>query len=97
MKIAELSGDYKKFRKLLDVNLFAGCADMVLNSYFDGKANKIGFLRNIISKIIPGNIKKLIRESFFVKKSEPEIVLDKIVSEHLNSITLLLKEERLTK
>lgn len=93
MKIAELSGDYKKFRKLVDFNLSVGCADMVLNSYFNGKAKKTSFLRNTIRKMIPKRIKKLVRKSVFVKKSKPEVVLDKVVIEHLSSITLLLKQE----
>jgi glycosyltransferase domain-containing protein len=96
-KIAETNGDFQKFRELVDSNTFVGYSDLIINSYLNGHTKNTGYLRNIVSKMIPGVIKKLIRKYIIFQNPEPKIVFDNTSSELLSSITLLLMKESSTK
>lgn len=97
IEIAETNGDYQKFKKLVDFDTFAGCADGVMSSYLNGHTKNTSSFRNTISKMMPETLKKIIRKSNVFRKSEIKIVLDQTSRELLNPITHLLNKNNLNK
>lgn len=97
IEIAETNGDYQKFKKLVDFDTFAGCADGVMSSYLNGHTKDTGSFRNTISKMMPETLKKIIRKSNVFRESEIKIVLDQTSRELLNPITHLLNKNNLNK
>lgn len=90
MKIAEVNGDYQKFKKLVDFDTFTGCADRLMSSYLNGHIKNTGSFRKTISKMMPETLKKIFRKSKVFGESERKIVLDQTSSELLGPIIHLL-------
>lgn len=93
MKIAEMNGDYQKFKELVDSKTFVGCADKVINSYLNGQTMNNTSLRNSIRKMIPEVFKKAIRKSGFFQNPETKIGLDQLSKERLSPIAKLLNKD----
>lgn len=90
MEIAEINGDYQKFKELVDNQTFIGCADAVMHSYLNSFTKETVSLRNVISGLIPKFVKKMIRRNMPFKNAESKFVLDDPNYELLDPIKLSL-------
>lgn len=90
MEIAEINGDYLKFKHLVDHNTFVGCAELVMNSYLNGHKKEKASLRTFIGKLIPEFVKRIIRKRTNFKSAAAKFVLDDSNYEHLDPIKGLL-------
>ena len=89
MKIAQIQGDYKKFRNLLNRNTFNGYAEKVTTNYLHSHIKAYGFFKFWISKIIPKNTKNILK-SFFINSKGCLMDLNQSPINNLNPITIIL-------
>jgi glycosyltransferase domain-containing protein len=95
MKIAQIQGDYGKFRNLLDKNTFNGYAEKVMTNYLHSHIKANGFFKFWISKIIPKNIKKILLKYFFRNTKGFRVDLNQYQINTLNPITEILIKSNL--
>jgi len=88
--IAEINGDYQKFKKLVDGQTFVGCADTVMNSYLNGHTKEPVSLTNVISNLTPKFAKDFIKKLTHFKSPGDKFILDDANYKHLEQISLLL-------
>ncbi len=97
MEIAEIKGDYQKFKESIDDQTFLGHADIVMQSYLSGHVKEVVSLRDTISKMIPKFIKRWIRKGTSFKTSADKFILDDQNYGLLDPIKLLLYKDNVNK
>ena len=91
-KIAEVNGDFEKFKELVDFNTFIGYSDIVINSYLYGQSKNNKTLRFRLISIIPGFVKMAIKKSIFFKNRSTNIQIDFSNNNDLYVISQLLNK-----
>lgn len=92
MEIAEINGDFQKFKALVDNHTFVGCADTVMQSYLSGHKIATFSMRDMVGRLIPKFAKKIFRRSLSFKSKAEKFVLDDPNYELLNPIKLLITD-----
>lgn len=89
-KIANIHGDYEKFKFHLDKNTLNGYAEKVMSNYLNAHMKKNGFLKFWISKFIPNFFKIIISKYFLETHKEQFLYLNQYQIEILKPITEIL-------
>ncbi len=95
-KIADVNGDFDKFKKLVDFDTFSGYSDIVINSYLYGQSKNNNSLRFRLISIIPSFVKKAIKKIHFFKKWSNNTHTDPISNNAIQLITQLLNNDNKT-
>jgi glycosyltransferase domain-containing protein len=90
IKIANINGDYEKFKFQINKNTMNGYAEKVMSNYLNSHMIKKGFIKSWISKFIPNFLKFIISKFLLERNKDHFLCLNQSEINNLKPVTEIL-------